>query len=341
MLTEHVCRMLTPGNGLPCKHYIRPNEPGEPGFCTQGTNFFCTEAMKKYFPRITNSTMSDFIQCKRKYYHRVVCGLQVKREHLPEPVKLGSAWDDFMRSWYESEFNHYEKIQSLQLSTEQSAKLFALMRAFKDLEITLNKEGLLGCQYKVTTQILNTNLIGYVDRAYEDHIVETKLSARPDFYQQCENVTYQLGTYFLCNESWDYGILEITRVPSLKAKDGEEPEVYERRIYGDIISRPAHYFLGWDRKTRTFGTKFWRSEFNLEVIYSTCCYVLHEIKETAERGAWYPNNLACHVPAPCPYLPIKRSGVVSEEIFEKRQRKGGETDGTGKQEQSDGNQDVL
>ena len=47
MLTEHVCRMLTPGNGLPCKHYIRSDVKGEPGFCNQGTNFFCTEAMKK------------------------------------------------------------------------------------------------------------------------------------------------------------------------------------------------------------------------------------------------------------------------------------------------------
>ena len=218
--------------------------------------------------------------------------------------------------------DYTKEISSLQFTPEQSAKVNALDRAFTDLEIHIDKDGFLGCQVKVTTQILNTNLVGYVDRAYEDHIVESKLSARPDFYQQKENVAYQLGTYFLCNEAWDYAIVEITRVPSLKVKDGEEPEAYEKRIYGDIVSRPAHYFLGWERKTRTYGTRFWRSEFDLEEIYSTYCYVLHEIRQTVERGAWYPNNLACHVPAPCPYLPIKRSGVISEELFEKLQQKG-------------------
>jgi hypothetical protein len=324
MLTEQVCKMLAPGNGLPCRHYIRPNEPGEPGFCTQGANFFCTEAMKKYLPSISYSTFSDFVQCRRKHYLHVVCGLKVRAEHLPEPVKLGCDWDSIIRGKYEPAFDPCKEIIPLRLSPEQVAKINALNRALRDLEVHINKEGLLGCQYKVTTQILNTNLVGFVDRAYEDLIVESKLSTRPEFYLQKENVAYQLGTYFLCNEAWEYAVVEIARVPSLKMKDGEENEAYEERIYGDIISRPAHYFLGWDRKTRTYGTRFWRSEFDLEEIYSTYCYVLHEIRETVERGAWYQNNLACHVPTPCPYLPIKRSGVVSEEIFEKRHMRGGE-----------------
>jgi hypothetical protein len=271
----------------------------------------------------------------------VVCGLQVRADHLPESIKLGRVWDSIIRSKYDPEYDSTKEVKTLQLSPEQAAKINALRRAFTDLEVTLNKDTLLGCQYKVTTQILNTNLVGFVDRAYEAHIIESKLAGRPEFYTQKENVAYQLGTYFLANESWDYAVVEITRVPSLKSKDGEDPQAYEERIYGDIISRPAHFFLGWDRKARTYGTRFWRSEFDLEEIYSTYCYVLHEIRETVERGAWYPNNLACHVPAPCPYLPIKRSGVVSDEIFEKRQRKGGEDNGRRNQEQPDRNQDVL
>lgn len=103
MLTEHVCQMLTPGNDLPCKHYIRPNEPGESGFCTQGANFFCTEAMKKRLPSISYSHATDFIHCKRRYLHGVIEGLKVKPEHLPEAIKLGNAWDLIMRSKYENE----------------------------------------------------------------------------------------------------------------------------------------------------------------------------------------------------------------------------------------------
>ena len=341
MLTEHLCPLRIKGNGLPCIHYIRPDEKGQPGLCAQRTNFFCVEAMKKRLPSISYSRATDFIHCRRRYLHGVIEGLRVKPAHLPEAMKLGKAWDLIIRSKYDTDFDPTKETNSLRLTPEQAAKINALNRGFTDLELLLNMDGLLGCQVKVTTQILNNNLIGFCDRAYEDHIVETKLSARPEFYTQKETVGPQLGAYFMCEPAWDYAVVEITRVPSLKLKDGEDPEAYEERIYGDILSRPAYYFTGWDRKTRTFGTRFWRSEFNLEEIHSTFCHVLHEIQDTVTRGAWYPNNLACHVPAPCPYLPIKRSGVVSDEIFEKRQRKGGEHDGRGKQEQSDRNQDIL
>ena len=110
-------------------------------------------------------------------------------------------------------------------------------------------------------------------------------------------------------------------MPALKPKTDETAEAYEVRLYGDIISRPAFYFIGWDRKTRTYGVKFWRSEFDLDEIFRTYIYVLEEIKTTIRRGSWYPNNLACHVPAPCPFLPIKKSGVVSPEIYHRKEVK--------------------
>lgn len=42
----------------------------------------------------------------------------------------------------------------------------------------------------------------------------------PDFYQQKENVACQLGTYLLGNEAWEYGIVEIVRVPALRTGQG-------------------------------------------------------------------------------------------------------------------------
>ena len=103
MLNELICKMLTPGNDLPCIHYIRPNEPGEPGFCTQGTNFFCTEAMKKYLPAISHSRLTDYIHCKLRYRHAVIEGLRVRLEQLPEAMKLGKAWDSIIRGKYDNE----------------------------------------------------------------------------------------------------------------------------------------------------------------------------------------------------------------------------------------------
>jgi hypothetical protein len=283
--------------------------------------------MKYKLPAISYSRLSDFIHCKLRYYHGVVEGLSVRPQHLPEPLKLGKAWNALLR--YELDSSDYGKeILPLDLTPYQLAKVNALWRAFTDLEIHINKDSFLGCEFKIHASVLQEQIIGFVDRAYEDHIIEVKLSGRPDFYTQRENVAYQLGTYFLANEHWEYCDMQITRAPTLRTGSGkfsdEDPYQFEERIYGDIISRPAHYFLGWDRKTRTFGTRFWRSEFNLDEIHSAYIHVLREIRDTVKHGSWYPNNLACHVPAACPYLPIKRSGVVSEEIYTKRRIK---TDG--------------
>jgi hypothetical protein len=257
-----------------------------------------------------------------RYFHGVIEGLSVKPEHLPEAMKLGKAWGLFLQGQYDPEFDYRKDMLPFHLTDLQWAKLSALMRAFKDLEISIKKDGFLACEYKVHATVLQEQIIGFVDRAYEDHIVEVKLSTRPDFYQQRENISYQAGTYFLANDGWEWCDVEVVRTPMLRTGQGkfsnESALDYEERMYGDIISRPAYYFPGWNRESRTFGTRFWRSEFNLDEIHSTYVHVLEEIRDTLKRGAWYPNNLACHVPAACPYLPIKRSGVVSEEIYQRR-----------------------
>ncbi len=322
----HTCQMLSPGDGKPCRHYIRPDNPGEPGFCQQATRFFCIEAMKRKLPAIAYSHLSDFISCKLRYYHSVIQGLQVRPKCLPEAMKLGKGWGSFIRHLYDGT-DYQAEIQSLELSPEQQAKLSALMRAYQDLEIQTNTDGLLGCEYQIHVPVGQNQIIGYINRAYEDHIKEIKLSTRPDFYTQKENISYQLGTYLMGNDHWEYADMEIARVPGLKTGWGkfadEGSQGYEERLYGDILSRPAFYFLGWDRKARTYGVRFWRSEFDLDETFSIFAYVLREIKDTLERGAWYPNNLSCYVPTPCVFLPIKRSGVTSDQIFEKRQINGG------------------
>ena len=322
---EPTCHLFTPGDGTPCAHYIRPDDPSEPGFCRQTDFYHCTEALKRKLPPLSYSSLTDFVRCRLKYKHRKIDGIEIRPQHLPEPIKLGSLWDTFINTQYSAEDSLMDKMEALQPSEMQVAKFSALVRAFNDLEVKVKKEGLLGVQYKISVPLGEISLIGFVDQAYEDHIVEVKLSSRPDFYTQRENLAYQLGTYFLANDNWEYADVQITRVPQLRTGKGkfsdESPDAYEERIYSDILSRPAYYFIGWDRKTRTYGTRFYRSEFDLDEIYQTYVHVEHEIKDTIQRGAWYPNNLACHVPTPCVYLPIKRSGVVSNEIFI---RKGGD-----------------
>jgi hypothetical protein len=279
--------------------------------------------MKKKLPSISYSRMVDFIHCKKRYYHSVIEGFELKPQYLPEPLKLGRAWDAFTRHLYDSGYDYQQIIEPLQLNDNQQAKLSGLMRAYYDLDFQTNTNGLIGGQYKIHVPIGQNQIVGYEDIAFDNHIEEIKLSANPNFFTQKENLAYKLGTPFMANEQWDYADVKITRLPGLKTDWGkyndESAREYEERIYGDIISRPAYYFIGWDRKTRTYGVRFWRSEFDLDEIFSTYVYVLEELQDTLKRNSWYPNNLACHVPAACAYLLIKRTGVVSEEIYQRKE----------------------
>jgi hypothetical protein len=109
-------------------------------------------------------------------------------------------------------------------------------------------------------------------------------------------------------------------------KNNEDLDTYEARLFSDILSRPSYYFLGFNKKERTYGVRFWRSEFDLRDIYFTFVTVLREIQRTLEEETWWKNLLACHVPTACQFLPIKKSGVISPEIYVQRE-KGGDDDG--------------
>ena len=315
MANECVCRMLTPDDSLPCLFFIRPTNSEEPGLCKQETRFFCTESMKHKLPSLSYSSVTDFIHCKMRYFYRVIQGLQVKPRYLPEALKLGRAWDAFIRCQFEDGYDYLPVIEELQMTAEQTARISALMRAYRELEIKPDKSGFLGCQYKISVPLgVKCNITGFTDRAYEDYIVESKTSSNPDFYFQKENIQYQLSTYFLGNECWDCAIVEVVRIPRV-GKSEEDPEKLEHRILGDILSRPSHYFPGWNRESRTFGRKFYRSEFSPGEMLRTYRFVHEDLMHTLINDSWYPNRLACHLPAPCPYLPIERAGVVSGEIY--------------------------
>jgi len=194
----------------------------------------------------------------------------------------------------------------------------------RDLNIiTDNKE--VELQAEVKYPLAEYSIIGYVDRAYPDHIVETKCSARPDFYTYLETIEHQVGTYLMANEAWEYADIEIVRLPDLKTGKGknanESPDRYEERCYQDIISRPSHYFIGFHRDKKTFGKRFWRSEFDFDRLWRMYRDVLYDLRDTVKTGRWYENTLSCYVPTPCVYLPIRKTGgVISEEIFRQREK---------------------
>jgi len=134
-----------------------------------------------------------------------------------------------------------------------------------------------------------------------------------------------IGKYeWMGNPEYKHCIMEITRLPGTRTGkgkfEGESPEAFEERVFQDIVSRPSHYFIGFDREKRTFGVKFWRKEFDLDKLKRTYINIEREVKETILNDSWYENYNACHVPSQCFYYPICSTGVVSDEIYEMKDK---------------------
>uniref|UniRef100_A0A6M3LK74 PD-(D/E)XK nuclease superfamily protein n=1 Tax=viral metagenome TaxID=1070528 RepID=A0A6M3LK74_9ZZZZ len=281
---------------------------------------------------LSHSSRETFIRCRQSFYLSRIKHISIRNSMLPLPVKLGAIWDKYMESRYlgvKFMDKFWSMIDEYGIESDMDvAKIYALIQAHRKLEMEPQYEtadgGMFrGCQHRFEfTEDGDFTVIGYIDRAYSDHIVETKLTARPDFYFQIHNITSQIGTYFLSNPEYKYAVIESTRVPGLRTGAGkysdESPDAYRDRIISEIISKPSYYFLGFNRDTRTFGKKFWRGEFDMEELMRDYFYVNQEICRAMEDGdgAFYKNRKACYVPGPCFYLNICDTGVCSESIYE-------------------------
>jgi hypothetical protein len=277
---------------------------------------------------MSHSSRIDFAHCRQKYYLRKIQGLQTKKPMLPKPVKMGIIWDEFLQYYYNE--RHFQPrfwkiVDEYDLTDEEVAQLYATIKAFINIGIKIDKKGFIGCQQEFNFIDEEVVVTGFIDRAYDNCFIESKLSARPDFYQIIHNITSQVSTYFLSNDCYEYCIVEAVRMSSLKTGWGkysdEDSESYMQRIYQDIISRPSHYFLGFNRDEKVFGKRFWRNEFPLEQIRTDYCQITEDIRRAIDDSSFYQNFMACHVPAQCEYLPICKTGVISDLIYEQKSKR--------------------
>jgi CRISPR/Cas system-associated exonuclease Cas4 (RecB family) len=305
------CDRLTPAEGKPCKHYIRPEHTNEAGLCTLPDKFVCLEALNKKLPAISYTSLQDWIQCKKRYYLRKIQGIEPIPHTYNDALKAGALWDWHFQGRY------FDKIEEYQPSEILQAKVQAVIQAHNKI---FGMENLGVLQYETRVPVEGWNIHVKIDRAYEDHIVEMKLSGNPDWYTKLENISMQVGTYMLAYEGWGYARMEVARLPQLRCKDGEEPEAFAKRCYDDIMGRVGYYFLGYNSNHKVWGKIFHKNEFNYEEIRAIYKQVLLEIASSVEKNAWYPNTFSCLNPQPCHYLPIRKSGVVSDKLFRRRKK---------------------
>ena len=335
------CKYFYPRNNK-CIHLIDTGESSN--LCKMSGRFLCTLGEDEEEPNtegggmiLSHSSRENFIRCRQAFYLSRIKHVSIRDSMLPLPVKLGAIWDKYMESRYlgvKFMDKFWILVDEYDIESDMDiAKIYGLIEAHRKLEMEPYYEtrdgGIFrGCQHKFEiVENGDFSVIGYIDRVYSDHIVETKLTARPEFYFIIHNITSQIGTYFLSSPEYKYAVVESTRVPGLRTGSGkysnESPEAYRFRVVGEILSKPSYYFLGFNRETRTFGKKFWRNEFNMEELKQDYFYVNKEIQRALEdgEGAFYKNRKACYVPGPCFYLPICDTGCVSESIFETKESK--------------------
>ncbi len=317
------CDFRITNHSRKCDHYIEGKIDGlgnelEAGFCRLPKEFRCIESLKHHLPRVSHSSRKSFIQCRMKYYYNQIEGRVLLPHRQTDAIKAGAIWDKFLELKHEGKPTK-ETIHKLfvkyKVSPVLEAKLTAIIKAYITLEIEHNEPNLVNCQHEFVYPIYDVITYGKIDRAYIESFTESKLTTNPDFHRKLHYLQAQLSTYFLSNENYKSCIVEIVKMHKGKPKANESVESFQKRLYHSYIARPKSVFLEYKEETKTFGYKFWRTEFDLPQILRTYEIVNRDISRAIKNNEWYRNDLACHVPTDCEYLHRCDTGSFSKMLY--------------------------
>lgn len=315
------CESLTTINRKPCDSYIKD------GFCLSPQFFRCSEYLKHKEPTLSFSAVNTFMRCPKMYYFSNILGLQVKSDFCSDPLMIGSVVDQSITS--------PPGIPLPLPETLWQAKACAIMEVFDELKFNIN--GYSGQREFHYQEDGYPQIHGFIDLHANDntHFIELKVGKNPNFYLNPFWMRSQLGTYFLSNPDYKYGIVWAIKVPQLKRtgqyKD-ESLEDYKDRCVRVMLAHPTDYFPGYDKDTNTFGVKFYRTAFDidenenqyemgLEGLKKRYRAMAWRIQKCAEEGYWDPDQTACLHPFECNYKRVCETGKIAMEIYEYRKKK--------------------
>ncbi len=323
-----------------CSYFDPATNLKECGYCKQ-TQYYRCLAHNGQIP-LSYSSVQSFLTCHHLYYLQAIRGIQTRDPAKSSPLKCGALWDAVLQKHYGGIDRETGKppdipaiIAKYEMSPREVAKVRAVYRAYKMLEVQIDSGYDLQAKISLTLGFdqhwgegtpVEVLITGYYDRKYSDHFIENKLSGRPDNYTDPWFIQSQIGTYFLADPSLQSCTMEIVRNPDLKSTGKfkeESDEDYGERCYQDILTRPSHYFLGWNVETHRYGKKFFRTEFNLDELRSRYIHIFREYWEARQFDGWYKNDRACNNVLPgiqCDMIQICRYNNMSETMYQVRQR---------------------
>jgi len=348
-LSGSLCEKFNPTlDDRGCLYYDAADNDQECGFCKQPNfTYRCIADINRYIP-VSHSLIQNYLCCHWLCHLINIRGVRIKDAHASKPLKMGMLWDLVLQKHLGGKDKKgnpitgttiSSAIEQYEIEDREVAKVKALFRAYKSLEIVIEEGGITQApiNFNYSTEAdddgnpkpyvwANVNITGYYDRLYSDHFVENKLSGRPDLYLDPYFIQSQIGTYFLVNPDLKYCIMEVVRVPDLKSTGShkeEDDSDYEERCYQDIISRPSHYFIGWSSERKTYGKKYMRSEFDLEEIKHRYWCVVREIYMARSDNMFYKADRSCGQILPgvkCDMIPLCRYNKFNDGMYEIRRR---------------------
>jgi len=316
-----ICEGFQKGQNKPCIHSIGDKFD----FCGLSEMFRCTEYIRRNEPALSYSTIRNSL-CKRKLYWSYIAGIQLIIK--PLPMKLGEIAGAILNFLHtEQEISGwYPDIDSLKDNDGnlpfQIMAILGVFKGYKEKEFDTVK-GIVQSRFEWFEEGY-PRIIGYMDLKTHDTIgYEFKYSSKPDAYKEKFIVQDQVATYFLGNPTLERITVRVIQVPQLRLAKNESLEDYRDRVYKDFLDRPMHYVNN---------TSFWRNEFNYDEIREKYKMIANEIQRYIELGGikyFYQSNgpNTCFAETTgtavsnCEYLQICESGVVSDQLYKKREVK--------------------
>lgn len=327
-----------------CKFYDPASDSRECGFCKLSKKYYrCLADVRRGIP-LSFSSINNFLTCHYYYYLKNIRGIEQRPSMISLPLKRGTLWDAVKQKHLGGIDKETGKpydiaalIDKYEIPSREVAAIRALYRAYKILDMTVDEGYSLQAKVDLVFDIgkkwgeslfpVTIDGTGYYDRKYPTYFCEDKMTTRVDNYLDPLFIQSQVALYFLADPKLDYCIMEVVRFPELKStgshKD-ESDQTYGERVYEDIISRPSHYFIGYDSTKNMYGKKYFRKEFALDEVRDRFIHVFREYYEARMFDGWYKNDRVCKqvLPGiPCDMLDLCRiHNKFNETVYKIRDR---------------------
>ena len=248
------------------------------GFCEKEEMFRCPLWIEKHEPRLSHSGITNFLRCPKMYYYSNIKGLQVKSAFESDPLKIGSAVDDYITNILMGGGRTIDSVCYVSakgmrwktIRTVSDAKSIGIIKAFKQMidEEKIKKHYTGQKEFNIQNDG-QPHIKGYIDLEAKDgkSFIELKCGGNPSYYTNLFYIRSKLAVYFMSNENYVSGTIWAVRVPQIKRTGQYKNETlddYSARITHTMVKEPRHYFPGYSAKTKNFGVKFGRGEIDVE-----------------------------------------------------------------------------